>query len=527
MFDNYVQSEWSYKRDLVMSNTLLEERVAIRTRELSDALEDAHRAHDAAAKVALEDGLTGLLNRRAFVDRLCEALTKHRRREDTLAVMFVDLDRFKNVNDSFGHGIGDSLLCAIAGRLRLFIGNEGTVARLGGDEFAIFFEKVLTIDDVAETARHIVTDLNQPLIIEGKAIHPGASMGIAFYPDDGETHEALIANADMALYHAKDRGRGRFCFFDADMRASVDRADQIATALRQALEREELQVVYQPKVDLESDRLIGFEALVRWQHETLGQVYPDEFLSVAEDRGLILNIGRTVVDQVTRDIAEWLASGFDPGTIAINVHPVELRRRNHMVGLLGLIEERGIAFERFVLEVTENCVIGRGNEEAVAVLCDLSERGLALSLDDFGTGYASLKHLRELPLDEIKIDRSFTAGMTRDPATTAIVSATLDLAKKLQIRVIAEGIETEEQVAHLKAFGHIVGQGFFFGRPMNAPDVTSWLQQSRQVAAVDQEIDIKSPAPVMTRPPKPGAPSAGKLNDYRLASVGSMCSSRY
>jgi|GEM_PF-3381032 len=489
-FDNYVQSEWSYKRDLVEANTFLEERVALRTRELSKALEDAQHAQQAVARAAREDGLTRLLNRRAFIDRLSETLATQRREGDRLVVMLLDLDRFKNVNDSHGHGVGDNLLCALADRLDRFVGNKGTVARLGGDEFAIFVDRLSTAEEITGMAQQIISILNKPLKINSKAIHPGASMGIAFYPKDGETHEALIANADIALYRAKDSGRGRFCFFDAEMRAGVDRADRIATALRGALERRELRVAYQPKIDLESNRLIGFEALLRWRHDTLGQVSPEEFLAVAEDRGLVLGIGRAVVDQVTDDLGKWLASGFDPGTIAINIHPVELRRRDHMADLLARISASGLTFDRFVLEVTENCVIGRGSEEALDVLCELRRQGLALSLDDFGTGYASLKHLRELPLDEIKIDKSFTADIIRDSDTAAIVRATQELARDLQIRVIAEGIETKAQIDQLKGFGLMVGQGYYFSRPMSAAKVVPWLQQGCPFAFHDQNADM-------------------------------------
>jgi diguanylate cyclase (GGDEF)-like protein len=295
-FDNYIQSDWSYKRDLVAANTLLEDRVALRTRELSDALKDANRAREAVAQIAQEDSLTKLLNRRAFVERLGETLARKRRRDDVLAMMLIDLDRFKNVNDSLGHGVGDSLLRATADRLHIVIGNAGTVARLGGDEFAISFHRISTIDDVSKIAQDVIAELNQPLTIDGKVIHPGASMGIACYPKDGNTQDSLMANADIALYRAKDSGRGRFCFFDAGMRACLNRTNQIATALHLALENGELKVAYQPKVDLQTNRLVGFEALLRWQHETLGQVPPEEFLSVAEDRGLILNIGHRVID---------------------------------------------------------------------------------------------------------------------------------------------------------------------------------------------------------------------------------------
>ncbi len=491
-FDRYVQREWTYKRDLVEANTLLEERVAQRTHELSEALEDAKRARDAAAQIAQEDGLTGLLNRRAFADDLSETLTRQRRRDDRLAVMLIDLDRFKTVNDTHGHGVGDRLLCAVADRLQRLLGGKGTVARLGGDEFAVFIKGVANLEAITEIARDIIALLNRSLAINEKTLHPGASMGIAVYPRDGDSHEALIANADIALYRAKDAGRGRFCFFDADMRAHVDRSDRIATALRGALEKNELQLAYQPKIDLLSHRLIGFEALLRWRHDALGQVPPEEFLAVAEDRGMILSIGRLVIDQATADLGQWLALGFDPGTIAINIHPVELRRRDHMADMLGKIRATGLDVDRFVLEVTENCVIGRGNEEAVDVLCELSRQGFALSLDDFGTGYASLKHLKELPLNEIKIDKSFTADIVRDPSTAAIVHATLELARDLDIGVIAEGIEHQDQIDHLKALGHIIGQGYAFSHPMNAADVEIWMGQGGPFASLDQHAEIPS-----------------------------------
>ena len=474
-FNKHLEDEWSYKQELVLANANLEDKIEARTRELSNALGRANEASAAAARIAMQDALTGLPNRRAFIEGLDEMIAESRRGNELLAVMLIDLDRFKNINDTLGHSVGDQLLQHVSKRLQMSVGTAGTVARLGGDEFAVYINNVTRMEEIAACAGRIVTEMEHPVVIEGAAVHPGTSIGISCHPADGRTNEALMANADIALYRAKENGRGRFCFFDADMRTAIDRVDRLETDLRRALDGEELRLFYQPKVELSTGRRVGFEALLRWPHPVLGYIPPDEFLPVAEDRGLILKIGRAVIDRATADTARWLAAGADPGTIAINVHPVELRRRDHVVDLLGTIEEQGLAFNRFVIEITENCVIGRGTEEAINLLLELRRQGLALSLDDFGTGYASLKHLKELPFDEIKIDRSFIADMIHEEGAAAIVHATIDLARSFQFRVIAEGIETAEQINYLKGLGPITGQGYAFHRPMNANDVMRLL----------------------------------------------------
>ncbi len=474
-FNKHIEDEWSYKQELVLANAHLEERIEMRTRELSEALERANEANAIAARMAMEDSLTGLPNRRAFTGWLDNIIAATKRRDELVAVMLIDLDRFKNINDTLGHSVGDQLLQKVADRLRRSVGATGNVARLGGDEFAVSINKVTRVEEIAAHASRIVADLDRSVTINGTVIHPGASVGISCYPADGNTNGALMANADIALYRAKENGRGRFCFFDVDMRTAVDQADRIEKDLRHALDAGDLQLFYQPKVELLTGRRTGFEALLRWRHPTLGYIPPDEFLPVAEDRGLILKVGRTVIEQATADTARWLAAGLDPGTIAINVHPVELRRRDHMSELLNKIAERNLAFDRFVIEITENCVIGRGTEEAISLLSELRRQGLALSLDDFGTGYASLKHLKELPFDEIKIDRSFVADMTHEAGAAAIIQATMGLANSFRFRVVAEGIETAEQIDHLKSLGPIIGQGYAFHSPMSADDATALL----------------------------------------------------
>jgi EAL domain-containing protein (putative c-di-GMP-specific phosphodiesterase class I) len=283
-----------------------------------------------------------------------------------------------------------------------------------------------------------------------------------------------MANADIALHRAKDNGRGRFCFFDAAMRAAVARDDRIEAELGKALDEGALELFYQPQIEISTSRLTGFEALLRWRNAALGPISPGALLAVAEDRGLIYRVGRAVIDRATTDLADWLAAGHDPGTIAINIHPMELRRRDHLADLLRTIQGRGLSFDRFVLEITEDCVIGRGTEEAISLLVELRARGLALSLDDFGTGYASLKHLKDLPVDEIKIDRSFVVDMIEDASAAAIVRATIDLAQNLDLRVVAEGIETEAQIEFLST-GRVIGQGYAFGKPRSAQETKASL----------------------------------------------------
>ena len=494
----HVEREWTYKRELVAVNASLEERIMVRTRELSEALTQANQASAAIARLAMEDSLTGLPNRREFASRLTEAITIAQRRNEVLAVMLIDLDRFKNINDALGHSAGDGLLKQVADRLQSAVGAAGVVARLGGDEFAVLAGGSMTTAEIAATAERIVVALDHPVTVDGADVHAGGSIGISLYPMHGDTDETLMANADIALYQAKDGGRGRFCFFDSEMRAAMALADRIEADLRQALDLGELELFYQPKFDLATGMRVGFEALLRWPHPTHGLISPGDFLPVAEERGLMIRVGRAVIERATADVADWLAAGHDPGTIAVNIHPVELRRRDHIVDLLRMIEVRGLSFDRFVFEITENCVIGRGTDEAIELLSELRERGLALSLDDFGTGYASLKHLKDLPFDEIKIDQGFVADMTRDAGAAAIVRATIDLAHSLHFRVVAEGIETTEQIDHLKALGPIIGQGYALGRPMSADDAKALLaaatERSAPVAQIGTPLAMATPS---------------------------------
>ena len=483
-FNDHIEREWSYKKQLIEANAELESRISLRTRELSEALQRANEARREVTRLAMQDPLTGLPNRRQFVQRLEQTLAHARRQSGNSGVglMMIDLDRFKNVNDTCGHGAGDQLLINVARRLRNAVPQDALVSRLGGDEFAVIINDYTSSDMLTRLAASVVNTLNRPITVSDMELYSGASVGISVFPADGDTGEKLIANADMALFRAKDAGRGRYVLYNEEMREAADRADKIESELRKAIDGDLLDLHYQPKIEVATGRIIGYEALLRWHHKTLGTISPGTFFPIAEECGLILDLGRTVFKRAVRDLRMLLDIGVDPGTIAINLHPVELRRRGHLTEFVKLVEQQGWSLDRFVLEINENSVVGRGNEETVAILSDLQQRGLAISLDDFGTGYASLRQLIDMPFDEIKIDRSFITNMTTDHGSQAIVRATIDLAASLNASVVAEGIETFEQLEMLAGFGAVVGQGFLLGRPMPLRDVVEFHPRNRNDA---------------------------------------------
>lgn len=482
LINKYVAREWRYRQQLISANGNLELRIEERTKALSAALERANRARKEITLIAMRDALTGLPNRRNFQGRLETALEDARDGGGCVAVMMLDLDRFKNVNDSAGHGAGDQLLKHVGDRLRSVVPAKDLVARLGGDEFAVIMTGDIDETDAAALADRIVESLNTPVKISDIQMYPGASIGISMYPGDGDSAEALMANADMALFRAKDDGRGRFARYDKTMRASMDWADRIESELRAALSNGDLELFYQPKIDPMTGRVVGHEALSRWHHAELGAISPGAFFPIAEDRGLVLDIGRAVMLKAAADLARWKSMGLDPGTIAVNIHPVELRRRDHIEELLGIIVDHGLPFDNFVFEINEDCVVGRGADEVVTLIADLRERGIIVSLDDFGTGYASLKQLKDLSFDEIKIDQSFIRDMVDDKSSEAIVRAIVELAFNLGAQVVAEGVETEEQLLLLSRFEGIISQGYLTGRPMRVSDVTALLSAGMQGA---------------------------------------------
>ena len=458
----------------------LERRVKARTMDLARAnaeleaeIEERRLADQRVVHMAHHDALTGLPNRTLLADRIGQAIARANRSGGKLAVLFLDLDRFKNVNDSFGHAVGDLLLTAVAARLTASRREEDTVARLGGDEFIVSIPDVAGAAEAETVAARILADLAKPFTIAGHQLHADGSIGIALYPADGETAETLMRNADTAMYHAKESGRANYQFFSSQMSERVSHRLSTETSLRRALERGEFAMHYQPLVTLTDGRLDGAEALLRWPQLDQRLVSPDEFIPIAEDTGLIVPLGEWVLLEACAQAQAWQA--LRPGLrIAVNLSARQFRQKNLISMIEQVLGETGLAPGLLELELTEGMLM-HNVEEAALTLVQLHEMGVGLAIDDFGTGYSSLSYLKRFPIHTIKIDRSFVCDISTDPDDAAIVTAIVAMARSLDLNVIAEGVETEEQATFLRSLACHQAQGYHFGRPMPAVDFMARL----------------------------------------------------
>src|ERR1700688_782988 len=425
---------------------------------------------------AQHDLVTNLPNRLLLNDRISQSISLARRQNRPLAVIFLDLDRFKYINDSLGHATGDKLLQSVSKRLLAGLRGSDTVSRQGGDEFVILLSEIADPEDVAASARKILLLLNAPHSIGGQDLLIGGSIGISVYPADGEDAETLIKNADTAMYRAKERGRNNFQFFKAEMNLKAVERQSLEGSLRRALEREEFLLHYQPKVNLDTGEITGVEALIRWQHPDRGLVPPSQFVPIAEDCGLILQIGRWVLREACRQASAWQNAGLPPLPIAVNVSAVEFRDKGFAERVRTVLSETGLKARYLELELTEG-VLMEDAETMVSVLQELKMMGVLLAVDDFGTGYSSLSYLRQFPIDVLKIDQSFVHQITADPDDSTIVSAIINMGKSLKHLVVAEGIETREQRAYLQAQRCAEGQGYLFSAPLTAARFGHLLQR--------------------------------------------------
>ena len=426
------------------------------------------------SRLARHDALTGLPNRTLFYDRLTGAIASAQRHKHQLAVLFIDLDGFKHVNDSLGHGVGDQLLRLVANRLSSSVRSTDTVSRQGGDEFVVLLSEVHHREHVATTAAKIVAAMSGPHQVGKHELHVTPSIGIAMYPDDGDDAETLIKHADIAMYYAKDHGRNNFQFFTQEMNTRIVERQALERSLRGALARREFVLYYQPKVDLETGQMIGAEALIRWQHPVRGLVPPESFVPVAEDSGLIVPIGQWVLGEACRQAREWQAAGLQPVPVSVNISALEFRSKGFLDGVRRILRETGLDPRLLELELTES-VLMEDVEATAAVLRELKAMGLRLAVDDFGTGYSSLSYLMQFPIDALKVDQSFVRDITRNHQGSPIITAVISMGKSLKHRVIAEGIETPEQVAFLQEQRCEEGQGFHFSRPLVADQFAALL----------------------------------------------------
>ncbi len=436
--------------------------------------------------LAQHDFLTGLPNRMLLDDRLTQAIGLGHRHGKSLAVLFVDVDHFKHINDSLGHAIGDRLLQSIARRMVACVRGSDTVSRLGGDEFVILLSEVEHAEDAAVSAEKLLIAVSMPHRIDEHDLHVTVSLGIGVYPGDGTDKETLMNHADIALAHAKNNGRNNFQFFEQHMNVRADERHTLESGLRRALQRGELVLHYQPTVNLETGTLSGVEALIRWQHPERGLLLPAQFLPVAEASGFIVTIGQWVVREACREARARLDEGLAPIAVAINVCALELRTKGFVDGIRAALSEMRLEPPLLQIELTES-VLMHDSQSTAEVLRALRAIGIGLTLDDFGTGYASLSYLRRFPIDALKIDPSFVRNITTDLDDASIVSAVVSMGRSLNRRVIAEGVETREQLAVLRAHQCGEGQGYYFSRPMPAAEFAALLGSGMRASSLRKD----------------------------------------
>ena len=440
-------------------------------------------AEERMVYIAQHDFLTGLPNRMMLHDRLTQAIAHAEREQRKVAVMFLDLDRFKAINDTLGHLVGDKLLQLVAGRISSVARTSDTVSRLGGDEFAIMLPYIENTDDIAMIALKLLASIAGPYVVDGNEIEVTTSIGISVFPEDGIDSESLIAHADAAMYQAKGNGRNNYQFFTREMNRRTLERILIKNKLSHALERNELFLLYQPQVDLQSGLIIGAEALVRWDNPQYGKVLPAQFIPIAEENGLIPPIGEWVLREACRQNQEWRKLGLTKITMAVNLSSVQFRQKNLGEIIKAILHESGLAPSGLELEITEGVVM-QDAEAAILLLEDMKAMGLKLSVDDFGTGYSSLSYLKRFPIDKFKIDQSFVCDLTTDTDDAVIVSTIISMAHSLKLKVIAEGVETAEQLAFLKQQGCDEIQGYYFSQPVSAEEFTKLLSSGSRLFEV-------------------------------------------
>ncbi|MBI3593597.1 MAG: EAL domain-containing protein [Nitrospirae bacterium] len=425
------------------------------------------------------DSLTALPNRTLFHDRLGQAISRASWNKRAVAVLFLDLDRFKNINDTFGHTFGDLLLKAVAERLRKCIRDGDTVARLGGDEFVIILDDLATPNHTLFIAEKILSGLSKPFVLQDRELYITTSIGIAIYPNDGDHYEMLIRNADTAMYRAKEQGKNNYQIYSPELNEKVSERLALENSLRHAMERDEFLLYYQPKIDLISGKIIGVEALIRWLSPVNKQiVLPGEFISLAEEIGLILPMGEWVLQAACAQNKAWQMTGLTPIGMAINISATQFQQQNLSEMISNTLKESGLDPKYLELEITESTIM-KSAENAEMTLKRLDELGIDISIDDFGTGYSSLGYLKRFPVSTLKIDRTFVRDISTNSDDKRLVGAIITLAHSLKLKVVAEGVETREQLHYLQSVGCDQIQGFLFSKPLSGKEMTQLLIQNR------------------------------------------------
>ncbi len=463
------------QQQLIMHALQLSEQ---RNQQLIERLEGEHARSSRAAAI---DHLSGLYNRRQFLDIASDALGEQRRKRRLSALLFIDLDRFKSINDSLGHQVGDLLLQAVAGRIQRLLEPDDIAARFGGDEFVVLLAGNRTESDIEQWAGGVTSHLSATYELNGIELNSSPSIGIAICPRDGQTIENLLRCADAAMYSAKKAGRGQYRFFDQSLNLKDVEAFHLEQSFADGLRNREFVLHYQPQVCLKSMEVIGYEALVRWQHPEFGLLFPDRFIPMAENSGFVIPLGIEVLRLACEQIAQWKDEGGAVKPVAVNVSPIQLAQPGFCQEVLDMIAEQGLKTAQLELEITETAML---DANAVESLHSLKAAGVKLSLDDFGTGYSGFAHLEAVPVDKLKIDRSLIAKICNSHDDSPIVSSTIILANRMDIKVVAEGVETREQLVHLKVAGCDIAQGYHLSRPIPPDDIPAFLQQFSDAEAV-------------------------------------------
>jgi diguanylate cyclase (GGDEF)-like protein len=478
-------------RKLKLNQEDLEGRVVQRTRELEMANKELATAKHEAESVAMRmqhqaqhDALTGLPNRALLNDRIQIELSHARREQSMLAALFLDLDRFKIINDSLGHATGDQLLCVVARRLKTCLREGDTVARLGGDEFMVLLPRISTVSDAGDIGNKIINELSRPVTCNGHKLHVTTSIGISIYPFDGADVDTLVKHADISMYRAKELGRNKAVYFTSGMNAGSRKQLVLETNLRHALERNEFNLQYQPKVDIRSNRIVGVESLLRWDSPGLGFISPREFIPVAEENGLIEPIGEWVLRQSLAQLKKWHSAGHEEITVAVNLSAAQLSSAGFENILESALAESGVKPASIELEITEHAAM-KNIESATATLKKLKKMGVTIAMDDFGTGYSSLSYLRQLPIDIVKLDRSFVHEIPDNNGDVLIAQAIIAMTNSLNMGLVVEGVDNEQQLEFFRQQGCHLIQGFLFSKPVGADRILAMLQaQTRNGSAV-------------------------------------------
>ncbi|MDY6905241.1 MAG: EAL domain-containing protein [Thermodesulfobacteriota bacterium] len=429
---------------------------------------------------AYHDMLTGLPNRALFEDRLKQSIAHAIRYKQRLAVMFLDLDRFKLVNDSLGHVVGDRMLKLVADRIQRCLREEDTLSRFGGDEFTLLLPEINSQKDAAIVAEKILGQLERPFNVDGHELFISASIGISFYPETGTTTEALFQGADIAMYNVKARGKNNYQLYSSKMNAAMYKRMAIELDLRKAIVDDQLELYFQPKYEIKSERIVGMESLVRWCHPKDGIIYPNDFISIAEESKLIIPLGKKVLTLACDEICRWQQHGIPPTRVSINVSSIEIEEKDFVPNMLQTIQGYGLDGSCFEIELTENTIM-KNHEEMVQKLQVLSQHGIAIAIDDFGTGYSSLSYLEKFPVNTLKIDRSFVQNINTNGSDACIVDAITSMARGLKLNLVAEGVETDYQLSYLRDRGCFEVQGYLFCHPQKADRTIEILKNSRRV----------------------------------------------